>query len=291
MDLEIVETIFKCGRPFGLTPTSSKNRNSNHFQKSLSFLTFALYTAGVVTASCISSATFSNFTLMQFVLMVLTVGNLCIYSFYVLIVVMVFDEKRWFVLIDSVKSVKTGPQDKQYCWYLTTLVVSLLTLLLIIIIDCVAALDYLGWVSAIMILPAHFDKYAQYLYTISACLVLKMVLTRYQHHANILAQLVNAPNGLDPKGITEALKSFKQTMLALKRSTEAFNDIFGWTMLCSIFSGAFRIIVYTEASLRHNFNFYVLKWQLLHFIHEIGFSVTLWVLLSLGMSRLKLFQF
>lgn len=279
MDLEVIETVFKCGRVFGLTPNSNKNRNSNNFQKCRSCLTFTLYSLGIVTLTYLASKRFSQLTLMQTVLSFLTIINLGVFSFYVLIVVMVLNERRWFTLTDSIQSVDAGPGGKGYCWYSTTLVASLVVYFLITIIDFFAFLKYAGWVRFLLILSPHFDKYSQYLYLISACLVLKMVLTRYRHQTNMLSRLTHAR--LDSKELIRIMIKFKRRVLALKRSTDAFDDIFGWPILCGILSGTFRCFIYIEKSLRQNpKDLFLSELELLHFIHELSFTTTIWVNIS-----------
>jgi hypothetical protein len=77
-------------------------------------------------------------------------------------------------------------------------------------------------------------KLSQFFYTICACVVLKILLSRYHY-----AVVCNKYSQSQP-----ALKKFKRTLFVLKRTVDAFNDLFGWTISNSNLCGVTRTLVY-----------------------------------------------
>ncbi|CAH1380245.1 unnamed protein product [Tenebrio molitor] len=240
MDLEIIEILYKFGKIFALTPPSSKRKKLNHLQRYYSFLIFALYLVGVTihNYNVISYHTVlspSRLTLTIYIF----IYN-CMVQFYILIIVMGLHRKRWFTLIQNLRNVKI-PRNHNTVYFIM-LSSSLLTYLSMEFLDSFRLINYFGLYEFALAIPAHFEKLSQFFYTICACVVLKMVLSRYQHHTTMLLHVTKICKHPNPTQLKPALKNLKRTLFVLKRTVDAFNDLFGWTFLSTILCGVTRIL-------------------------------------------------
>jgi hypothetical protein len=291
MDLEIIEILHKFGKIFALTPPSSKRKKLNLLQRYYSFLIFALYLVGITihNYNIVSYHTVLSPTRLTLTIYIFIYN--CMVQFYILIIVMGLHRKRWFTLIQNLRNVKI-PRNSNTV-YLIMLSSSLLTYLSMEFLDSFRLINYFGLYEFALAIPAHFEKLSQFFYTICACAVLKMVLSRYQYHTTMLLHVTNICKHPNPTQLKPALKNLKRTLFVLKRTVEAFNDLFGWTILSAVLCGVTRTLfclqpLYNQKlkqSLAHDESF-------LYFVYEIGFTATLWVKFHIIFTKLpnKSFQ-
>jgi gustatory receptor len=99
-----------------------------------------------------------------------------------------------------------------------------------------------------------------------------MVLTRYQHYTKAVL------NHTDE--LFTVLQRVKLGVFTLKKCVNAFNDIFGWTTLGSVFCSTFKCFVYIDVASKHS-EVVEMWWgtegDQLHFLCEIGFIAVMWV--------------
>jgi hypothetical protein len=82
-----------------------------------------------------------------------------------------------------------------------------------------------------------YQHYAQFFYLVFTTIVLIMLLLRYERLSETLSQLIKARSSqLQSKQVVEVLKQIKKSIFTLKEGVEVFNDIFGWSILFTIFS-------------------------------------------------------
>jgi hypothetical protein len=275
MDLETIEMLFRCGKFFAITPYSSIRRGTNTFQRCHSFLVFTLYTAGFVNVWYTSRSRYSTMRRIQAFLTVLSILTSYFLNFYILVVVMGLNSDRWHRLIAGLKSIKIPQTNKKL---LRILKLVLLIFLLITIFGQSGIFYNFNIGGCLILLPLTLSTYSQFIYSLCACTVLKVLLTRYQHHKNVLVQAV------DSKQLVKVLKQIKQGVLTLKRCVNIFNSIFGWTILGSTFSGALSSFVHIDLAIKDETYFANLWSDLglrLYFLAEIAFLLLLWVIFLL----------
>jgi hypothetical protein len=272
MDLKTIEILFRCGKIFAITPYSCNQRGTNTFQRCHSFLVFSLYTAGFATIRYISRSDYSTMRRIQAFLTFLYLLTSYFLNFYIFVVVMGLNSDRWHRLIAGLKSIKIPQTNNKLS--ITVKLILLIFSLITIFEQSAGFYKYNIW-GCLIILPLTLSTYSQFIYSLCACTVLKVLQTRYQHHKNVLAQVG------DSKELVKLLKQIKQGVLTLKRCVNVFNSIFGWTMLCSTFSGAFSSFVYIDLAVQDQ-KYFQLVWNDLalrsYLFGEITFLLLLWVI-------------
>ncbi|RZC35004.1 hypothetical protein BDFB_012720 [Asbolus verrucosus] len=74
-----------------------------------------------------------------------------------------------------------------------------------------------------------------------ACVVLKLLLSRYRYQLFLMSQ-----KGLFLCDILRTLRIIKYNIFVLKDTVITFNDVFGWTILFSMFFGLTRTFLYCD---------------------------------------------
>jgi hypothetical protein len=93
--------------------------------------------------------------------------------------------------------------------------------------------------------------YSQFFITVSICVILKMIQSRYKYQKVLLIRhFTQARKQLSYL----ILLKIKRSLLVLKDAVDLFNDIFGWNILLSIFFGALRSLIYIETTIRREDN-------------------------------------
>jgi hypothetical protein len=272
MDLEAIEILFRFGKFFAIIPYSSNHRGTNTFQTCHSSLVFTLYTAGFVIVRYFASSEYSTMRRIQAFLTLLYILTCYFLNFYILVVVMGLNSDRWHNLISGLNSIKT-PQTNKKLLIIIKLVL-LIFLLITIFEQSAISYNFNIW-SCVKLMPLTLSTYSQFIYSLCACTVLKVLLTRYQHHKNMLVQAV------DSKELVKVLKQIKQRVLTLKRCVNVFNSIFGWRILGSTFRGALSSFVHIDLAIKDE-TYFANLWSDLglrfYFFVEIAFLLLLWVI-------------
>jgi hypothetical protein len=236
MDFETIETFCKFGKWLALTPHSCQNKNPSCLHRCHNFLVFAIYIAGVINVHHALVPIYLSLTHIQLILAILINANYYLFSSYILVVVMGLKRNQWSRLIHGLKSTQTVPTRQPI-----VVSVTLVTYLSVLICHTFVIKSYFGFYSLVLFLPLNFYRWAQFLYSLCACAVLNMLLTRYRHLTNMLQ--VKHEELL-------IIKRIKREVLVLKKCVDAFNNIFGWTILSSIFTVAFKCLVYIDIFLK-----------------------------------------
>jgi hypothetical protein len=277
MDLELIEFVFKFGKFLAFTPYSCNDRQPNCLQRCHCFLVFATYTVGVAIYQYIHAWEYPTMTFIQCILMVVSYSNHYFSNFHILVVMMGLKKKRWFTLIDGLKSIKIAPVNSRQ---FIVLKLSVFMFLVPSTIQIFVTFYYLDYVLLFMFVPIHTYIHSQFTYSICTCVVLRMLLTRYQHYTKILLQISTSSNQINPQELSRVLKEIKRGVFVLKSCVEVFVTIFGWTILGTIFCGTFKFFYYIDFSIkkRHTFKaiFRILPHKL-HFLSDLGLLAILWV--------------
>ncbi|KAJ3620260.1 hypothetical protein MTP99_004227 [Tenebrio molitor] len=268
MDLAMIEFLCKFGRIFAFTPYSCNNRHPSFFQRCHICLVFAIYTVTFFGVQYVAAPQYSQLTRIQLVLSAVTYTNFYFTNVHILVVVMGLNQNRWVRLIDLLKSIEIRLDTKQF----TILKLSLVIFLSLCAFELFVTFYYFGLVTFLLFLPTNIYTYSQFTYSICTCVVLQMVLTRYQHYTKAVLNRTDE--------LFTVLQRVKLGVFTLKKCVNAFNDIFGWTTLGSVFCGTFKCFVYIDVASKHS-EVVEMWWgtegDQLHFLCEIGFIAVMWV--------------
>jgi hypothetical protein len=249
MDLEVIDTIFTFGKLIALTPSSMTNHNPHCLQKFYDICVYLLFVVGFSASVYAKLPLYPNLMPIEFVLAILYDLNQFSYVFYTLIVMMRLRRSRWFRLIKSLAAVKSAPktiplklifvasQMGYYC--LTTFGVYAN----VWSTDLIEAAFYMGEL---------YQNYAQFFYLMFTSIVLILLLSRYERLSETLSQLIRVRSQLHSKQVVEILQKIKKSVFTLKEGVEVFNDIFGWSILFTIFSCVSRTLIYINIIIKHS---------------------------------------
>jgi gustatory receptor len=250
MDLEIIDIIFTFGKFAALTPSSSTNHNPHCLQKLYEICVYLVYIVAFLAFTYVNSPEYHLLTSIQFVLAILCDLNEFLYVFYVLIVVMRLRRSRWFRLIKSLAGVQSATKNIPLK---LIFVASQLAYYCLTIFGVYCYITYAGLTMAAFYIGEFYQHYAQFFYLVFTTIVLIMLLLRYERLSETLSQLIKARSSqLQSKQVVEVLKQSKNSIFALKEGVEVFNDIFGWSILFTIFSCVSRTLVYIDISIKHS---------------------------------------
>jgi hypothetical protein len=240
MDLQIIDTLFTCGKFAALTPSSTKNTNPYWSQKLYSTSVFLVNFVAFIVSTCDSTLNYHLLTSMQFVLATLFELNQFCFLFYVLIVVMILRRSRWFRLIKSLATVQAAPQ---------RIPIKMVFVVPQVVYCCLAAFgfyavfQYFSFLHLVFSVLECYHHFTQFFYIVVTSTFLVLLLSRYERLRETLSQ---ARSQLHAQQIVATLKTVKSGVFALKGGVEDFNDIFGWAILFNIFSCVSRTLVYID---------------------------------------------
>ncbi|XP_068901861.1 uncharacterized protein [Tenebrio molitor] len=249
MDLEVIDIIFTFGKFVALTPSSTNNRNPHCLQKLYEICVYLLYVVGFLAFSYVNYPEYQILTSIQYVLAILGDLNQFFYVFYILIVLMRMRRSRWFRLIKSLAGVKPAPKKIPLK---LIFVVSQLVYYCLTSFGVYADFHHGGLTVAVLNLGEFYQHYAQFFYIVSTSIVLILLLARYEGLSETLSHLIKARSQLNSKLVVEIVKKIKNSIFTLKDGVEVFNDIFGWSILFTIFSCVSRTLVYIDISIKHS---------------------------------------
>lgn len=271
MSHQLIALFFKFGKFLSLTPSSANNENPDCLQKIYETLVFCLYTGGFIITKYYTWDNYSNLTSIQLVLVVLGLANQFFYIFYILVIVMRFKRKSWFKLIQNLGMVQDETKLKFY--YITIGVAYLIFASALIFHVYLVVVD-LGWESLWIYLIQYFENYVTFFYSLFVIIILTMLLGKYKQQDVTLLQITKARNLLYSKQVVTILKKAKSNVFTLKESTDTFNDIFGWIILCNIFDGSAKTLIYIDMIIKKD----VSRQNRSFFLNDNLWLVIIWVI-------------
>jgi hypothetical protein len=250
MDLEVIATIFTFGKFLALTPSSMNNHNPHCLQKFYEIcVVYLLQVTGFFANIYASCVVYQNLASMQLVLAILSDLIHFSYVFYILIVMMRVRRSRWFRLIKSLAAVQSAPK---------TIPLKLIFVASQLVYYCLTAFGAYADIDRASLTVAAFNMgvfyhfYAMFFYLVCESILLILLHSRYEGVSESLSQLIKGRSQLHSKQIVEILKKIKKSVLTLKEGVEVFNDIFGWSILFTIFSCVNRTLVYIDVVIKHS---------------------------------------
>jgi gustatory receptor len=249
MDLEVIDMIFTFGKFVALTPSSTNNHNPHCLQKLYEICVYLLYIVGFIASAYAKSPVYQALTSVQFVLAALRDLNQFCFIFYILIVMMRLKRSRWLRLIKSVAGVKSAPKK------IPLKLIFVASQLVYFSLTTFGVYTYIadaGLTVAAFYIGEFYQHYAQFFYVVFTTILLILLLSRYERLSETLSQLIRARSQLNSKQVVDILQKIKNSVFTLKEGVEVFNDIFGWSILFTIFYCVSGTLVYIDTVIKHN---------------------------------------
>jgi hypothetical protein len=247
MDLSAINCIFRFGNIFSLTPPSTRlKRNLPRHLKIRSVSVFTLLTIFVCCIVSVRSIYFGRLSLTQLSMIVLSIATECLHNAYIFIIIKIYKHIKWTKLLKYLQ--QTHCHNNKIKTYYLQFVTSQLVVLSILIAEiCITLLVFEGSV----ILPIIWIWISTYLQIFDAtlrCIILQMVLSRYQYQNFVLTRATS--HKLDYYSCLKILRETKHNMFILKNAVKIYNDMFGWTTLFNIFLASFRTLFNIDGTFR-----------------------------------------
>jgi hypothetical protein len=245
MDLSALKTVFSFGSFLALTPPKNLNLTISIPRKLYIVAMFLFHVICLTMTLMLKNWHYSNSTLLSTVLRILQEVVLFAYSFYTLIVAGLTKRRQWFLLVRNLTRVECEIKNEKSLYILffvsnvMYLALSVYTLFL--------------WTKALgvtFIKTFFFELlpvYSQFFITVSTCVILKMIQSRYKYQKVLLnLHFTHARKQLSRM----ILLNVKRNLLALKDAVDLFNDIFGWNTLLNIFFIAVRSLYFLDSVIK-----------------------------------------
>jgi hypothetical protein len=101
MDLKIINLIFKCGRILSITPSSTRQRNLNNFEKLYGYLIFATLTSFTWCNIFLTGVSNSYLTYSQYILALAVAFTYAIHNSYIFVSMKLQKHSAWFRLLQE----------------------------------------------------------------------------------------------------------------------------------------------------------------------------------------------
>jgi hypothetical protein len=272
MDTKIIEVIFRFGHILSLTPQSVKlKRKFTYFQKFCGLLIYVLLT---------TSFNFYFFGIKvvsttQRILITLMLITFAMHDFYILVIVKFHKQFQWFQLMKYLRYTQYH-KNKFRVYYLQFVITQSIEVILILIGVCIYLILF-GVVNMIGVLLICTELYLQSFYLVLRCIVLEMLLSRYQYQKLVLLKV--KPEKVLIQYFLKVLVKTHHNLFILKEAVDVFNDIFGWTTLMSIFSTSIRTLHLLDVFIRKDGPFQVSNdtGTMLSILYQIIIFLKCWV--------------
>jgi hypothetical protein len=263
MDLKIINLIFKCGRILSITPSSTRQRNLNNFEKLYGYVIFATLTSFTWYNIFLTGVSKSNLTQSQYILALAAIFTFTIHNFYIFVIMKLQKHSAWFRLLERLEYTQCYKNNQKL--YHLQFVMSHLIALSIIVVYKYLYLIYIDTAQMLFSLVMCIELYLQFFYLVLRCIILEMFLSRYHLQNNLLqrAALKNFP---------KIPKRTKQDLFILEDAVKIFNDIFGWASLLEIISTGLKTLIFLDIVIKNE-----LRFEFFQVLFEFIFLLLCWV--------------
>jgi hypothetical protein len=248
MDTKIIDVIFRFGSILLITPRSIRaNRKSTYYQKLCGFLIFIVL------------ITFINFYFFgvrlvgrkppftQYILLMLMISTYFIHDFNILIIIKLSKHAQWFHLMKCFEC--TQCHKNKFKQYYLQFVISQVTVFIVTLVGNCVFLIFFDVVHMISILIICIETYMQLFYLVLRCIILNMLLSRYQYQNQVLLKSISKEPQI--QHLIKVLMDVQDNLLILKKAADIFNDIFGWTTLLNIFAASIRTLTVLDIFIKN----------------------------------------
>jgi hypothetical protein len=275
MDTKIINVIFGYGRILGLTPHSDRlSEKLTCLQKLYSFLIFTLLAS-------LLNLYFFDLTLdnirplsTQYILIVLLLLTYVTHDFYVFIIVKFCKGAKWFQMIQCLERVHC--HKNRFTLYHLQFVMSQLVGFSFTIVGICIYFFFFTRTYTFGILLICIEINSQMFYVVLRCIILEMLLCRYQHQNYLVLQ---AGSRAHFHNLFKILTKIKRNLLLMKTAIDLFNDIFGWTTLLNIFSISVRTLIHIDIFITKGSSLYLTTntASILNTLYQITLLLIIWV--------------
>jgi hypothetical protein len=275
MDLKFIETFFKFGKYFALTPSSLSDRKPSKFQSFYTLFVVFLYLVAYAVVMYYSWTVFKKLTIAQFVLALLSSVAFFTHDLYIFLGLKMYKRKQLFKLLDNLQATsRIGSGTKLYHFIF---LMSQLVLILVGNFGNYLYLMFLGVDNFILNMFNFTQIYLQSAFVLLRCIVLDMVLSRYQRQSRLL--LVLTLRNKPPRDLSQVVKAIAKNINVLKCSVDIFNEIFGVPILLHMFCGVSNTLVSLDVFIKSDgtFNAGSTMLNFFNLVYQMTLSVIFWV--------------
>jgi hypothetical protein len=275
MDLKFIETFFKFGKYFALTPSSLSDRKPSKFQCFCTLFVVFIYLVAYAAVMYYSWTVFKKLTIAQFVLALLSSVAFFTHDLYIFLGLKMYKRKQLFKLLDNLQATsRIGSGTKLYH---LIFMMSQLVLILVGNFGNYLYLTFLGVDNFILNMFNFTQIYLQSAFVLLRCIVLDMVLSRYQRQSRLL--LVLTLRNKPPTDLSQVVKAITNNINVLKCSVDIFNEIFGVPILLHMFCGVSNTLVSLDVFIKSDgtFNAGSTMLNFLNLAYQMTLSVIFWV--------------
>jgi hypothetical protein len=252
MDLRAIELIFRFGNTFSLTPPPTRlKRNLTPHQKMRSTFVFIMLTIYIFYNTFVKRAVYTSLSITQLTIAVLTTTTYCLHNLYIFIIMKNFKHILWIKLLKGLR--QTRCHKKKPKSYYLQFVISQLVVLTVIIVGSGINSFFFDFSQVLANLMICTEMYLQLFDATLRCIILEMVLSRYQYQYYELTEA--SPDELKLHSCLKVLKRTKYDILILKSAVDSYNDIFGWSTLMNIFTTSLRTLLILDIFMKSDGTF------------------------------------
>ncbi|XP_044261046.1 gustatory and pheromone receptor 39a-like [Tribolium madens] len=254
MDVKTIKACLCIGKL--LAPTQK-----NH--KFYPIIVFFIYTIYEIYSLNQKRLTYNGFTIVQLVLKIVMDVALYFHTFHILVILMSLRRDKWTKLFGILSKFDTQELNPPFYFVVAIHIIFFVN----------TSLNIWTWVNLIgyyfvkSYLIEFFEIYLLFVCTVSSSVILKILLQKYKHQNRLLTDFSN-------------YKTVKFNLFLLNRAVKIFTEIFGWTILVTIFFSVARTLMYFDLfhkdSISKNFN---IRHSWLNFVTTVTTGLLFWILL------------
>jgi gustatory receptor len=270
-----MKKVFMIGKYLALTPTNPKDMSPTRFHKFYAIFVFSCYALDTINSFYNRRSFYLKLSMMQVVLRVLLTTDLIANTFYSIIVACLLKRHKWSVLIKNLRVVENKSSTMR--WYYFTFVALHVLLLTMAILTFYVWIEFFGLDFFKLYLGEYLQIYLLFFNNMTTCIVLGLMLTRYRYQNTLMSRLVTRKLLHLP-----LLTKIKNNLFVLRQTVDAFNDLFGWSILFNIFFGGLRSLICFDVLLSFRGNglganalqmFFHLEVMLFHLVSHHKFNI------------------
>ncbi|EFA05763.1 gustatory receptor 33 [Tribolium castaneum] len=255
MDVKTIKACLCLGKLFAIVP----------IQKFYPIFVFLVYTICEIYSLYQRRVIYVGFSAVQLVLKIVVDVSLYFHTFHVLIIVMSFKRDKWAKLFKILTKLESQSQLSRRFFCLVVGVH-----ILFFINTSVNISTWIGLIGDYFLkcyLVEFLEIYPLFVYVISSSVILKILVEKYKHQNRLLTDFSN-------------YKTVKTNLFLLNQVVQIFNEIFGWTILVTIFFCVARTLMYfdifSKDSFSKNFN---IRQGSIYFVTNLTSGLLFWTLL------------
>jgi hypothetical protein len=177
--------------------------------------------------------------------------RLPLHNSYIFVIIKIYKQIKWVKLLKHLRRTPCH-KNKTKTYHLQFVTSQLFVSSILIAQNSTASLFFdLNVLRATITIC--IETYLQFFDATLRCIILQMVLSRYQYQNFVLTRA--SSHKLNYHSYLQILRRTKRNVVVLKCAVEVFNDIFGWTTLLHISTASIRTLVNIDIFMRRDGTF------------------------------------